>query len=529
MKSINISILSLCLLLFAACQKEDFADAYADPSKIDETSIERQFTGVLVAGQDYIVPTYRNYFVTLRITLNPWTQSIGWINTPNQYIPGSSGVEDVWFNYYDVLAQFREFQKVWNATDADRQQKLRIFDLAARAFMYGETARMVDLFENIPFSQAGLLSTNSGDYTNSYAAFDSGIEIYKFILDDLKSIADEMITLEVEPAFQTTFAAQDFVNNGSVELWNRYVNSLRLRLLTRVSDHPDFTSRAASEIAEILNNPTSYPVVESNDQNIMIDIYDLDTPINAKGFQNGIDSDGWDGDDAGKKMIDFLVTSEDPRLRVLFEPGTDADGVYVGLDPMLTGSEQQELVNGGEIARYNRTTMSRNQFFPGVMINAAEVSFLKAEYYLENGDDAAAKAAYETGIRQSIEFYFYVNSLSNDSSVPTPEPATDEEIMDMLATEAVSWDAADSESEKLALIAYQKWVHFNIIQPYQNWAEMRRLDTPSLEFWQDNSSNQTLPPVRWTIPGNEITFNGENYRAVQSEDELENKLFWDVQ
>jgi hypothetical protein len=57
---------------------------------------------------------------------------------------------------------------------------------------------------------------------------------------------------------------------------------------------------------------------------------------------------------------------------------------------------------------------------------------------------------------------------------------------------------------------------------------MRRLDVPSLTFWQDNSSTQTLPPLRWTIPGNEITFNGDNYRAIQSEDELDNPIFWDV-
>ena len=529
MKSINISILAVCLLLLSACQKEDFADAYADPSKIDETSVERQFTGVLVAGQDYIVPTYRNYFVTLRLTLNPWTQSIGWINTPNQYVPGSSGVEDVWYNYYDVLAQYREFQKVWEATDAARQEKLKIFNLAAAAFVYGETQRMVDLFGNIPFSTAGLLSINGGDYAASYATFDDGKDVYTFMLDELKSIADEMATLEVEPAFQATFAAQDFVNNGSVELWNRYVNSLRLRMLTRISASSDFASRAASEISEILANPTAYPVVESNDQNIMIDIFDLDTPINAKGFQGGIDSDGWDGDDASKKMIDFLKSTSDPRLRVLFEPGTDAEGEYVGLDPMLDGSEQQALVNGGEIARYNRTTTSRNQFFPGVMINAAEVSFIKAEYYLNNGDDAAAKAAYEAGIRQSIEFYYYVNSLSNDSSVPTPDPATEDEIIAMLTSEVAGWDQAATDSDKLALIAQQKWVHFNIIQPYQNWAELRRLDVPSLTFWQDNSSIQTLPPVRWTIPGNEITYNGDNYREIQSEDDLDNKLFWDVQ
>jgi hypothetical protein len=528
MKSINIFLLSFFLLLVSACQKEDFADAYPDPSKISETSVERQYTGVLYAGVDYIVPYYRNYFVTLRITLNPWTQSIGWTNAPNQYIPGSSGVEDVWFNYYDVLAQYRELQKIWDATEPSRQEDLKVFKLTADAFMYGETARMVDLFGNIPFSEAGLLSINGGDYINSYAGFDAGEDIYAFMLDELKSIAQQLNGLTLSPGTAASFAAQDLVNRGSVDLWTRYVNSLRLRLLHRVSDSPDFTSRAASEIAEIISNPSSYPVVENNSQNIMIDVYDNSTPINSSGFEQGINSSGWDGNDAGKKMIDFLKSAADPRLRVLFEPGLNAGGEYEGLDPLLNGSDQQALVNDGQIATYNRTTTSNNDYFPGVMINAAEVSFLKAEYYLENGQDAAAKTAYEAGIRQSIEFYYYVNSISNDNVAGTPAPATEEEIAAMLGTDAVNWDLAASTSDKISRIAHQKWVHFNIIQPYENWAEVRRFDLPSLEFWRDNSSNQTLPPLRWNIPGNEITFNGENYQAVQGQDRLDNPIFWDV-
>ncbi len=528
MKYTYLSILGLCLLLVTACQKEDFVEAYPDPSKIAETSIERQYTGVFNAGIDYVVPSYRNYFVTLRLTLNPWTQSIGWINTPNQYVPGSSGVEDVWFNYYDILAQYREFQKVWDETAPEDQADREIFNLTAAVYMYNETMRMVDLHGDIPFFEAGLLSTNGGDYTESYAPFDDAQEIYTFMLDDLKRIADALNGIELNAGFQASFAAQDLVNNGDVDLWKRYTNSLRLRMLTRVSASSEFSGRASTEIAEIVSNPETYPVVENNSQNIMIDVYDVNTPINSNGFQNGINSDGWDGDDAPQKMIELLKESGDPRLRVLFEPGTEAGGEYVGLDPLMNGTDQQALVNAGEIAYYNRTTTSQNQFFPGVLINAAEVSFLKAEYYLNNGDDGAAKTAYEEGIQQSIDFYFYVNSISNDQIAGMPDTTTTAEIDALLSSAPVSWDNAGSTEEKISLIAHQKWVHFNIIQPYQNWAEMRRLDTPELEFWVDNSSVQTVPPNRWNIPGNEVTFNNANYQAVQGEDQLDRKLFWDM-
>ncbi|HQU55707.1 MAG TPA: SusD/RagB family nutrient-binding outer membrane lipoprotein, partial [Saprospiraceae bacterium] len=67
MKSILINSILVVLVLLSACQKADFADAYPDPSKVSTTSIERQFTGILNSGVDYVVPNYRNYFVTLRI------------------------------------------------------------------------------------------------------------------------------------------------------------------------------------------------------------------------------------------------------------------------------------------------------------------------------------------------------------------------------------------------------------------------------------------------------------------------------
>lgn len=522
-------LLFIATLGWFSCTDEDFADAYPDPSKINETTVERQFTGVLVAGQDYIVPNYWNYFVVLMGTLNPWTQSIGWVNAPNQYIPGSSGVGSFWDNYYDVLTQYREMQKVWAETDAERRQQLQIFRMAGDVFVYGQTARMVDLFETIPFFEAGLLSTNGGDYNNSYAPFDNGSEIYSFLLDELKSIANEFNSIDVSDATVASFRSQDIVNTGDVELWQRYTNSLRLRLLTRVSQAPDFASRANSEIGEILSNPGSFPLVESNDQNIMIDVFDPQSPINARGFQQGINSDGWDGDDAGQKMIEFLKASNDPRLPLLFEPGINANGEYTGLDPLMGGSDQQILVNDGLIAFYNRRTTSENQYFPGVMMSASEVSFYKAEYYTRNGDEGAAKEAYEKGIAQSVDFYLYVNSISNAANGVVIDSVATADIMSMLGSDLVNWDNASSTDEKISLIAHQKWIHYNIVQPYENWAEVRRLNAPQYEFWVDNSNNQTLPPARWVIPGGEITFNTNNYQAIEAQDDLNNKVFWDIE
>lgn len=528
MKKISSVILAGLMLVAASCKESDFSDIYPDPSKISATTVEKQFTGFLQSNKDYVLPGYTHYFTMLRITLNQYNQSIGWVNGSGQYVPGSAGVENIWFNYYNLLAQYRELQKVYNSKTADEQADRKFFMTVAKIYLYDQTQRMVDVFGAIPFTEAGMVSTNGGDYNSSAAKFDDPQVLYTLMLDDLKSIAAELNATTINAGYQKSFQTQDFINKGDLTAWKRYCNSLRLRMLNRVSDVAAFQSRSNSEIAEILGNATTYPTVETNDQNIQINVYDINSPINSKGFQEGMGPGTWYGNTAGKKLIDFLSNNADPRLRMLFEPGANAGGKYIGIDPMATAQAQTELSNAGQVAIYNRYVTNYNQFFPGIIINAPEVNLIKAEYYLRSGNDASAKTAYETAIGQSMDFYNRINNVSNAAQGVKPANVTTAEATAYIAGNGVSWAKATTAAQKLELIAGQKWVHYNLVQPYENWADIRRLNMPTLSFWVDNNNNQTLPPVRLNYPGNEITYNPANYAAVRENDKLTTKLFWDV-
>jgi len=523
MKSkIYIAFIAL-VVLSVACQKSDFESSYADPSKISATTVEKQYTGFLNANKWYVLPDYWNYFVVLRTSLQHWNQAVGWVNADNQYIPPSAGLGDRWNNYYGFLAQYRELEKVNAQLGAADQKDRRIYMITALIYLYDHTQRVVDLHGDIPFSTAGLLSTNGGDYEKSYAKYDGAEAIYTKMLDDLKAMADELNTITVTPGIQVGFKTQDFVNKGDLAAWKRYCNSLRLRMLTRVSGVATFQARASAEIASILADPTKYPIVTSNAQNIQINVHDLNTDVHSKNFRTGLED--WDGNVAGKKMIDHMKASGDPRLRVMFEPGANAAGAYNGLDPLLDASAQQALVTGGTLALYNRSTLSRNQFFPGVIINAAEVSLILAEYYQKAGNDAQAKTAYETAIKQSTEFYYNLRKLSNDNTTPAPTATNDTEVNDYLTSAAVNWG---TNADKLNLIATQKWIHFNVVQPVDLWSEIRRLDLPKLTFRDDNANLQKQPPVRWFYPTAESIYNPTNYGAVSGKDNLATRIFWDV-
>ncbi|WP_310588818.1 SusD/RagB family nutrient-binding outer membrane lipoprotein [Dyadobacter flavalbus] len=486
----------------------------------------------MYTNREYILPGYGNYFVTLRTTLNRYNQAVGWPFESGNYVPGSAGVQEVWYNYYNTLSQFRELEKVYASKSAEEQANKKIFMLTARVYLYDYTQRIVDLFGAIPFTEAGMVSANNGDYVQSSAKFDSPESIYTLMLDDLKSIATELNGTTLNAGYQKSFQTSDFVNKGSIDLWKRYTNSLRLRMLIRVSAAPDFKARATSEIGEILGNTTTFPIVENNDQNIQINVFDINTDINSKGFKDGIASGGdWFGNTASKKMIDHMNTNADPRLKIIFEPGQKANGVYAGIDPLATSALQTTMYQNGLVSIYNRYTLSNNQFFPGVIINAAQVNLIKAEYYLNNGNEALAKTAYETAIAQSVDFYNDILAVTNATGITDatiPDPATSAQVTAYIAKDAVNWTKATTPAAKLSLIATQKWLHFNIVQAYENWSEIRRLDMPTLQFQVDNANNQTTPPVRWNYPGNEVTYNPTNYAAVRENDKLTTRLFWDV-
>ncbi|WDF68196.1 SusD/RagB family nutrient-binding outer membrane lipoprotein [Sphingobacterium oryzagri] len=514
----------VALTTFNSCQKEAFDESYRDPSKVVSTTVERQFTGVIYGFRQLMVPDYRNYFVTVMPTIARYTQINGWANGENQLTPGAAAIEDRWNRYYEGLAQFRELEKVFNASDAIVQENTKVFMLTAKVLFYDQTQQIVDLHGSIPWSQAGKLSTNGGDYPVSYAAYDAAEQIYTTMLDDLKSISTELNGITV-PA-NSVFRTQDLINKGDLNLWKKYCNSLRVRLLTRVSASSAFSSRAQSELAEIVGNPATYPLILTNADNAQLDVADPSSPISSTGFQDALES--WNGNIASKVMIDNMLQNQDPRLPFIFEPGAGANGEYIGLDQSLTGSVQSAMIAGtaanpSRIAIYNRSTFSRNDFFPGVLISASEVNYLLAEYYARRGDNATAKTYFQNGIKQSVSLFVAIRQVSNDVLVPAATTPTDAAVNAYLSR--IGWE---SVSNKIQLIATQKWLHFNMMQPVENWAEVRRLDSPTFQFVVQSSDLQRVVPVKWNIPPGEVTFNSANYSTVRDQDNVNTKLFWDV-
>lgn len=507
-------------VFFGSCTKDDFEDAYRDPSKVTTTNVPKQFAGFMKINFEDVIPSYWNYYTVLRSTSLNYTQAHGFTNTTGRYIPGPA-VNDRWGRYYKFITQYRELEKVMAALPAAEQTENRIYTITSTIYLYDHTQKMVDNFGDIPFSEAGKIGATGGNYSNALAKYDNQIELYTQMLDQLKAFSTELNSITLSPKVDLEFKNQDLINKGSLVSWKNYCNSLRLRILNRVSAYPALASRANTEIAEII---AEAKIVDENTENIAFRVYTQDTDLDTSGFIDALE--GANNNVAPKPMIDHMNANNDPRQPWLFEKGQTAT-VFTGLDPTLTSGVQDQLIVDGKIAVYNRSVISRNKWLPGTLINAPEVNLILAEYYSRNGNGAVAKTYFEKAIRQSVEYYV---RLGDKADVLTWKPTTEPTAAEIEAyITKINFAGATTAAAQLELIAFQKYIHYNVMQADESWAEQRRLKLPVLVFQEDETSTiRKTPPTRWTYPNSESVYNTTNYNTVKDKDNLNTKIFWDV-
>ena len=499
-------------IIFSSCES-DLETLYPNPGQSSTASVENLLTGVLISANEVVLPWYWRFFVVEQPTLGHYTHTMGWVNSKDQFIPPAAAMDWRWNVYYNTVTQFRVMESFYNKLETANQAEYKIFMMAAKIFFYDQTQQIVDLFGDIPWTEAGKVR-QIGNLDESLPKYDDAKGIYTAMLTDLKTMADELSTISVPAFYADLFKKKDFINHGDIVLWQKYCNSLRLRLLIRASDVMPTT-----EIGEILGNSSKYPVIESNTEAAMLDEPGPDLWA-GESIRSAMETWG-QYDIAPWAMVKNMADNGDPRLAITFDP--NKNGQYIGMNPIENATVQNQKLTDGLVSRYDTSSFTRNKFFPGFILTAAEVSFMKAEAYQKGFATGDAKAAYEKGIDQSIDMWFGINATGTYRT-PLARPAATE-LSAYKASAGVSWA---SNTDKLAIIATQKWLNTGLAQMPQTWAEYRRLDKPSFVFPEDPTSQQKVPPVRWLYPVTEKDLNGVNYDKVKAQSDLNNKVFWDT-
>ncbi len=515
------NILSILLLLTTftvvlnSCKKSDFVDNYYNPDKAVVADVPRLYAGLF--DHEKVMPRYWNLY-TLHIPVyGTYSQTCGYTQSKSVYEQPVNYTGNRWDYYYNHdMSIFREIEKYYNKiTDQEQKDGYQLFVETARIFLFDQTTQMVDLWGDIPFSKAGGLNATGAI---SLPAYDKQEDIYSLALSELKRISDYLATAAPSEFYKSQFKAYDYVNGGDIMKWRKYCNSLMLRLAMRISYQDE--GKAKGIIQSILNDPASYPVINSASESAVIQANSLTSsllPDDKNEVRNGF---GVNPFAPGRMVNDIMVPSNDPRLAVYFTK--NASNGYKGISNTLTDAEVTAGVTANDFSRWDSTTFTENYMLPGILITAAEVQFLKAEAY-ERWGGGDAKATYEKGIRESIAFWINVNNNSAYAAGTKESMPSESAIATYLSQPLIAYG-----SDNLEKIATQKWIDFNIMGANQAWAEWRRTKLPVLDFPVATSVIAPNPPNRFLYPGSERNLNKENYDAVASKDNIQTKIFWDV-
>ena len=538
MKKLYSLILGVVILAgFASCKVDDFNSKYYDPAKTTVVTCDKLMTGAFMSGNGYTfnaywrMYTWDNYFGKLAQTICPN------VDSGTMYYINDGYAADRWNGFYDILRQYRVMEKQFSSETEEEQKEDRVFLALAEVFLYDHLSQIVDIFGPVPFLEAGYLGI-TGDLGSSYPSYDSDVELYKMMLRQLDELYTEIGNLNntLSAATKAKLEAQDYINGGDLEKWQKYCNALLLRLGVHMSAQGSLVSEGKAAVAKAAGRKLPLTFEES-----IVAVSDFDGFNYWENFRDGYKDIN---NTASQEMIDaFTMTGlYDPRLELIYFP--DELGVYVGKSMYQTAEEQSaisEIENKGYeyrvYAHLNAATFTYNNLFVSPIVSAAEVNFLLAEAY-EKGyaTGGSAQDAFKKAILDSYKQYFDLNVNSDQSKATAPsgqyfKKLKDSDKLDDASVLAFAQAIWNSYNNKFECIMTQKWAHFGIIQPAQAWTDVRRTGFPALEYPTDGGSGVKIAniPNRVKYPSVEADNNTEHYNDAKGNvggDTPEFVLFW---
>jgi hypothetical protein len=508
-----ISALSLALAFGLSSCDKDFEEVNMNPNSPETVSSSLLLPNVIRSTTNEIAG---NAWGTGNVVMQH-TAKIQFTNE-DRYNWGPSG--SPYSTFYNSLRDLNNVIQI--SGNANEQNYVAVAKIIrANLFSY-----MSDAYGEIPYLEA--IQAKGGI---NYPKFDSQEEIYSGILKELEE-ANSLLGTTSEQV------AGDILFNGDLTRWKKYANSLRLRILMRISDRND----PSAAMQAILSNPSQTPIFSSSADEAALQ-YLLDVPNQHPLYTTR--SGSFDEYRLSEKMEGVLKDLNDPRLFAYAQPTTasgkgvigsvdDYQGVPNGLadEEALAYSPSGDPSKGGSnyISRVGLlwscsacTSLASPTGYQAVLMSYAELQFILAEAR-ERGYITVGTAAdyYKNGIEASFSYY-----KARYTAINLPQIAEKLTIDDSYFAQAKVAYTGTSE-EKLAKIGTQKWLalFFNGMEAWYDW---RRTDYPKITPGPAAYINSV--PVRFMYPSSVQSLNGDNYKAAiarQGADDITTKVWWDV-
>ena len=464
--------------------KKGFLDINSNPNSATNTSPELVLpTAITVTASGQI-----NNYAFISEWLGYWAPSGSYAISSSD---NASYKQTTGFGNGIFVGAYRNLEDYDYVEQAAKVNKTPFYEAAAKAMKAYVFQQLVDLFNNVPYSDA-LHGTGS-----IQPKYDDGKAIYESIALKL----DTAVTL-MQRADAIGKATSDPLFHGNAGLWVSFMNSLKLRILMRQTEISGRGAYIQAGIAKILANSGGFlsvnaganPGYNSAQANPFYGSF-----INTAGTYIG---DFWR---ANKYYIDFDKSNNDPRYTRIYAPAS-SDGNYRG---NIIGSPTNFP---GNAASTFGPGILKSPSQDALLMTASESYFLQAEAVLRGFLAGDAATLFKQGVQASFDYYG-----SGDASGYYSQPGN----------KNTTYEAATNLQEKLAVIIRQKWAAENSTTPFEAYADYRRLHLPA-DIPISVSPYLDVPaiPVRILYPSSEYATNATNVAAQGTINHHTSKVFW---
>ena len=328
--------------------------------------------------------------------------------------------------------------------------------------------------------------------------------------------------------------AGDIFFSNSLAQWQKVVNTYRIRLLIELSKKvSDADLNVATQFNTIISNPTKYPLMQSNSDNMQ---YVFVNPSNF--YPENPTNFGQSGSrqNHSSTYLGLLTQLQDPRTYVVAEPAryqvdtlhkssTDFNsfiGAPAGLDLGVmysnAGLQKYSFINR---KRYYSTTTGE----PSIQIGYPELLFNIAEGINRGWATGNAETYYINGIQASMASYgIPVNGLLT-AYFYHPLPGSTTGVVDASNYEAytvnINWNTYYGQTgvqyaggtTGLTQILEQKYLAMFRHSGLEAYFNYRRTGVPAFNTGPGNDNGSRIA-MRFQYPSSERTSNSANYNAA---------------
>ncbi|HOZ15864.1 MAG TPA: SusD/RagB family nutrient-binding outer membrane lipoprotein [Tenuifilaceae bacterium] len=509
---INIlQLISLILLLIIGGCTKDFEEINTNPNDIDwnKSHPDLLLTSAIEGLSDQIHDVWLGHEIG-----SCWVQHMAKVQYTDEdrYLPRNDVINFVWSNLYSGPGV--EIQQIIEIAENDSVDNYKGVALVLKCYLFSV---LTDLYGDIPYSEAFKIDST---LTPKY---DTQESIYLDLISKL-DYANTLLDANNEGI------KGDILFNNSIGKWKKFANSLRLRLLLRMSDRMDYQSLVTNEFTNMLvTNSSDYPIFTANSDNAALRYlgsFPNNNPLNETYKTR-------DDHRLSNTMIDLLYKSSNhdhPDWRIVVYANTpSAGGFWVGLPNGLTSAKAAAYLGNG----LGMTSAIGDYFVQpeseGMLMSYTELCFILAEAVERgfiSGSTVTSQQYYERGITAS--YYQFQEPMTSLSPVYYPSIPTNTGV-DTYLSDFLTHDGAWSATDPLKKIAEQKWVAM-FDQGLQAWFEWRRTNIPQFTPAEDGLNYGKIP-VRLRYPSDEYARNGAQLSDAvirQGSDDLNTRVWWDV-